>query len=399
MRSLYSSLMILLASAFVLSACSKNYMAQHSEVDDMYFTSKDRKELEASNKVFTENFTDDYEKPLTQDQVEEYSDVNYSSKTINPEYIAKYSSEGLTDEEEPLESGEYFDETYNLPTSTGGTNNYYQRNNYYGGSSFGNPYSVWNNDPWFYGSPYSYRPYRPYGYGSRFSVSLGYTWGSRWGTSWPYSYYNYGYYDPFYRSRLYSMRPYNDWGYGFYDPWAFGNSYSYYGGSFGVGNGWYCPTYVAPTYFNSVDRRVAGRTVTRGPRVARGGPILTGNSGNRDVRGKDQGDGIRITDDGSSAVRDDNASRSRTTARNNYYRRSRSTSSDANVTRGYQRSRTTATPSTLSSTRRRSSTSGYSRTSQSSFRTRSSGNSTRFSSGTRSSSPSKGALIVSSALP
>ena len=65
MRSWFSSFSVLIAVLFVLSACSKNNLAQKTEVDDMYFTSKDRASLEASEKVYIENFSDDYEKPLS----------------------------------------------------------------------------------------------------------------------------------------------------------------------------------------------------------------------------------------------------------------------------------------------------------------------------------------------
>jgi hypothetical protein len=142
----------------------------------MYFTSKDRAALKASQKVYVENFSEEYEKPLTEDEVEEYSDINYSSKTINPEYIAKYSSEKIA-EDEVLEDGEYFDKSYNQYSNSEVPENYYVNNNYYGTSPYSNynPYSVWNSDPWGYGSPYGYSPYS---YGSRISLTFSYGWGN-----------------------------------------------------------------------------------------------------------------------------------------------------------------------------------------------------------------------------
>ena len=84
MSKIYSPLSTLLIAVWILSSCSKNNLAHKTEVDDMYFTSQDRQALEASTKTFDENFVENYENPLDEKQVEEYADVNYSSKTVNP---------------------------------------------------------------------------------------------------------------------------------------------------------------------------------------------------------------------------------------------------------------------------------------------------------------------------
>lgn len=391
MRTLYLTFSTLIAAIFVLSGCSQKYLAQNSEVDDLYFTSKDRQALEASTKIYAENFTEEYDKPMTEDEIDEYADVNYSSRTINPEYIAKYSSEEMTEEEDLDSDGEYFDENYkNIPTES--TDKYVIRNNYYGWSPYSSPYSVWNyspysvwNDPWY--SPYWYTPY---GNGLRVSVSFSYGWGASrfygpnaWYQPTLYGSYGYGYYDPFfygnyrYYDRYYSMYYGNPYYNPYYGNYYYGNYYSSY-----------CPSYIAPSYFYSDSRITAMRQVTRGPRVTRNSSLP--NTGYNNDQYRDSGDNNRIVDDGSVAVRDNSRTDTRSTGvRNNYYRRSGTRTSDPVATQNYQNYTNTRTRTGVSSLSNRTSTSGYSRTSQSSYyRTGNTGNTSRYSTGngTRSTS-------------
>src|SRR5690606_34051830 len=78
MKALYTIKVFTVAfAALLVSSCSPDQIAQTSEYDDMYFTAHDRT-LTASTQTV----------PYTGQQSRSREE-DYSSKTVNPEYIAR----------------------------------------------------------------------------------------------------------------------------------------------------------------------------------------------------------------------------------------------------------------------------------------------------------------------
>ena len=355
MKFSWKLLPALLFISFAIASCSKSYVAQTGEYDDMYFTSVDRDKLEASSKEFyAENFVEDYKEPLEDNRLQEYSDVNYSSKTVNPEYIAKYTNEGLEEDE-----AAYFDDNYSKSeideiTKTNATS----RNNY---SNYNSPGSGFGFYPSF-SFGYGYSPwYTPY-FGSAFSLTFSRGWGYPYSPAFrPYS----GFYDPFYNPYGY----YNPYRYGYgsrWDSYGYGSPYSP-----GYGYGSWCPSPYAssggyPYYYptqtvvaNSDPGNVVSvRKVTRSPRTTRGTSNGTGNNNYR------LADDNRVYLDNRGKV--EKVVQNSSNSRNNYYRRTRASSVTTADTRGYQRSNSRSSSLNESTTYLRtrgtgSSSSGYSR--------------------------------------
>jgi len=346
-----SPLFSIVIALVLFASCSKNDFAQKTEYDDMYFSSADRDKLTASTKEFyTENFNDTYVESLNSEKAVDYSDINYSSKTINPEYIAKYTSDNL-DQDVSDESTEYYsDDLANAEiygeapksySSYSGSNGggIYPTFAFGGGSGYGgNPYGY--RDP--YGFGYGYQP----GYYSRFRTGLSFRIG--YGSFYnPYSYSPYGY------------SPYRYSSYG-YDPFRYNNYSNYYGSSYN-----YCPSPFTgyaqqnQNYYNNTgidisNKVVAVRKVTRSPRSSRGSTYVRNTDGNRG-----SGNGKVYIPDGSIQ-----ASGRNTGDRNNYYRRTGTRSTDNSSTRGYQSSRTYNASSDYTRSRTSGVTSNYSRSSK-----------------------------------
>ena len=118
------------------------------EYDDMYFSHSDRKaELKKNDEVFAKN-TSVRNEP--QKSTSDYGavDENYSSKNVNPEYIARYRDSKDADSNE---GDSYYVEDYNRTGNTSDSNSDGKIiNNYYYNSM--NPYYPFANS-------YSYNPY------------------------------------------------------------------------------------------------------------------------------------------------------------------------------------------------------------------------------------------------
>ena len=246
----------------------------------MYFSASDRAKLEASTQEFySENFTEDYKQPLEEDRLDEYADVNYSSKTVNPEYIAKYTSETLSEEESSSET-EYYVENYdNNNVSAEGKNVT---------TSYANADYNWRRAPGFGFYPslsYGYSPFCPSPYygGSGFRLSVSYGFGYPYSSFYsPFSSFYYPYssfYNPYRYNSFYGYnRFYNPYDPFYWDRWRYGSAYasgyaqgfytgsSFYGGGYGTDN----------TGIVSV------RKVTRAPRTTRGASNYSRN--NNDYR-------------------------------------------------------------------------------------------------------------------
>jgi hypothetical protein len=212
-----------------------NAIAQ--EVDDMYFRSKDREKQMASvntkaaqKETYSSNYDSFKKKNFDETtMLDEYNNPtdSYSARNINPEYVARSSSEQATADEQ-----NYFVEGYASQAArnqyTSGYNSYYSNNwnntmvapGYYGPSyynSFYSPYYGYNN-PW--GNPY----WCGSGFNSGWSMSMNYMWGNMGYSGWNMGLgYTWG--NPYYGSM---------WG----PSWSWGSSW-------GMWNPWYSrPVYV-----------------------------------------------------------------------------------------------------------------------------------------------------------
>ena len=239
------------------------------EYDDMYFSSSDRQKVSSKTKL------SDQSTPLASTKYSAqgdyvYSEDSYSARTVNPEYIARYSGSETVSAEQP--QTEYGSDDYYVAEETelvdpaeayaqkiyGGNGSNYPVNRY---SSFSSP---------FY-SPYrasSFGRYSPYSRYSIYSPSSLYS---------PYSIYS-PFYDPFYDPYLdpygygggrSGFRTSIGFGYGFgsyYSPSSFGGYYcpSPYASGYnrGFGNGYYVGSSEAVA-------AVPTRTITQGARSSR----------------------------------------------------------------------------------------------------------------------------------
>ncbi|MEP2771302.1 MAG: hypothetical protein ABJH05_04090 [Fulvivirga sp.] len=327
------------------------------EYDDMYFSAKDRKQVKY--------VSDD--KAVTQDlnqvsQVSQNPAESFSSKTVNPEYIAKYQAASQQEATAEFADDEYFVEDYNDNNLNQVTNDFQNSSQVavrdrYGNISYFRDYSdVYWSDPFLYeGTVFDpfYRPYYSrFGYGNRWnrpwrsgwSVSVGWGWNSwgynPWNTGWSYNAgwgWNYGW-------------GWNSWNNGWCPP--------YYGY-----NGWGNNVVVINNYENRSNR------VYRSGRASSRSGIVNSNSRRRSIASSNSRvDNDRSSTNGRSEVSstsrsryisESNSRRDYDDAQSKYYRRSRSSVSSGDDNRSYtSRSRSTSnyTPNSRSNYSSRSST-------------------------------------------
>lgn len=211
----------------VIGMMSLQVVAQRSENDDMYFTSKDREKFKAENATSSANdkIDSDYKefkkKHFDENEEEVVENVNptdsYSARNVNPEYISRSSSEQASEDEQnyyvegyaPNTYDSYSSSNYNNYNNNWNNNNLNYGNNYGYGSAYNNYNSLYSP---YYGSCNPWMS--PYYGGSGWNLSMSYTWGNMgYGNSYynPYSYYP-SYYAPYYSN-------------------YYGNPYYYSGGS------------------------------------------------------------------------------------------------------------------------------------------------------------------------
>lgn len=346
-----------------LMIASATVSFSQDEYDDMYFTPSDRKEVKFNQEVVKNNLskgnTDAIAKNTQAGDVinptyspNDYGDLNdnYSTKNVNPEYIARYKNnpKDASEGDELAEGDSYYDEYYDRTTMPGeeGKNikkkNYAYPSSYYGGYNAMMRTRMYRN-PW-------YDPFMGGGFGPSWSLGLGYTFGYMPGFSMGFGYgtgYNpYGFYDPFspfgnpyYMSRYYDPF-YSPWGYDpFYDPWGYNSFYSMrygYGGypyncypSYGFYSG-YTVNYVTTSGSKVVTKgNESNRLETPAYRTR------TSRGSERLVRDSQSGANARVvstrrnSNDDSQAAANARIANSRDFSRtqNEYYSRSRSTSS------------------------------------------------------------------------
>jgi len=329
-----------LASVGLLSACATGQMAQTTEYDDLYFSASDRTTVE-----FTK--LNDPKKAEYQRGSYVYEEQSFSSKNVNPEYVARYNNAG-NEQSLPQDDNALNDEYYVEEFERQGAGELDQPrvvNNFYGMggmpfSTFGNPaFNRWGGfydpfmmdpfmmDPFFgpaaFGPGFGFRPGFNVGFGAGFGWNRPFGFGNAWGFH-PWR-------DPFFR------------------PWGFRNAYAmgFYNGFYGAGL-WNRPGVVVINNNNDVlgvnRRRVNyGRNTQRVSRasVADRNVTRARTRGSVDRSAATRARGVR---DGISNGRT-RSSRDFTRSQNEYYSRSRVGSRSAQSSRAYR----SATPASRSS--------------------------------------------------
>lgn len=242
--------------AFAISACSTNRLASSGEQDNLYFMASDAK---VATEFAVQNNNPQSFESLGSLNPETYQGENFSSRNVNPEYIARYTVQEDTASSDMV----YFDEGVET-TSEGnidaynnyrvsGSNTSSFNSGFYPTMAFGMGYmggfSPWGMgyynpfyDPFF--MPGYMNPY--YGFRPGFSLSLGFGFGfgSMWGPS-------------------------LGWG-GFYPSYGFG----YPGYGYGY-PGYYNPIYILP------GGEYGDRRVVRGARSSRGASLANSSAPTR----------------------------------------------------------------------------------------------------------------------
>lgn len=260
--SLLTSSVIL--GAFAISACSTNRLASTGgEQDNLYFMASDAR---IATEFAVQNNNPESFESLGSLNTETYQGENFSTRNVNPEYIARYSATEDTASNDMV----YFDE--GIASAGEGDINAYD------------DYRVNNSNTSSFGS----------GFNPSISFSLGYMGGfSPWGM---------GFYDPFYMPGMfpsYGFRPGFSLGFGigfgFGSMWGWGPSlglgwgypgfgYPMYGFGYPVygypgygfpGYGYNRPIYILP------GSEYGDRRVVRGSRGTRGAGLATANSRSR----------------------------------------------------------------------------------------------------------------------
>jgi hypothetical protein len=263
MRQFKGILSLVIIGAVTLSSCSTSQIASTSPSDNLYFMASD---AQISSTYAVANNT-----PETFEQFEQAQTVpneSFSSRNVNPEYLAKYSAT-------PEETGDevvYFDDNTETQSTQGDIdayNNFSVNNNnnsfnsgFNSGLAFSmgfmtgfNPWGFGMWDP-FWGPSFGWGA--GWGFRPGFSINIGFGFGSPfWGSPWG---------NPFYRP---------GWG-GFYDPF-WGPSYAWGGG---WGPGWGMPIYGNRPIYVLPGGEFGDRRIVRGARPTRGAS-LAGVSGDR----------------------------------------------------------------------------------------------------------------------
>ncbi len=290
--------------SFALASCSTNKIATNADQDNLYFMASD---TQVATEYAVQNNKPESFKSLSSVNEETYSQENFSSRNVNPDYIAKYQSETEVQEEGTV----YFDETATSDTvkDINVYNNYYA-NGAPSNSGFNPAISVGLGFAYGgYGMGGFYNPY--YGYGSGFSMNIGFGWGS------PYMGMGFGFGYPMYGYPMYPM-------YGFGYP-MYGYGYPVYGYP-----GYGYPIYVLPGGEYGDRNVVVGARPTRGASLAGAG--YRGNSSSAAVpstaRAQARNDAMSSSATNrrvvSSSENSRISSRDFSTSQNDYYSNSRS---------------------------------------------------------------------------
>lgn len=239
------SIITLLSILLIAGACSKGNYAQ-VEPDDMYFTHKDRKEVQSISAKATNNNKEQTANEQSVESMALNNEEAFYGASQNPDEISLDSGEDAAIASDDYYTGDYSTNGVEQAGSTPQVNNY----NFYGNAA---PY-------------YAY----PYNSGTNFSIAIGF---SAFPISWawydPFS----PFYDPFFYSRIGYYRPYGSFYYSYGYPTYCGPYYydPYYSYCYG-GSGYYPTTYYSGgsnyTVYNS-NQDNGGRKQVKGPRKSR----------------------------------------------------------------------------------------------------------------------------------
>lgn len=236
--------------SLALASCSTNKIATNADQDNLYFMASD---TQVATEYAVQNNKPESFKSLSSVNADTYSQENFSSRNVNPDYIAKYQAETAVQEEGTV----YFDETGAADTvqDINVYNNYYA--NGAGFNSGFNPAISVGLGFGFggYGMGGFYNPY--YGYGSGLSMSIGFGWGS------PYMGMGFGFGYPMFGYPIYPMYGF---GYPMFGYPMYGYGYPRYGYP-GFGN----PIYILPGGEYGDRNVVVGARPTRGASLAGAG--------------------------------------------------------------------------------------------------------------------------------
>ncbi|MFM7852428.1 MAG: hypothetical protein ACKO96_11075 [Flammeovirgaceae bacterium] len=211
------------------------------EIDDMYFTSKDRAAYNATRQVEFASLSKRVTESESSIPVINPTD-SYSARGVNPEYISG-SRVGTNSN---TSSVAYFSANYQ-PTAVNQALSSNNSFNNYAYNGFGSPWGSnrWGMNPYFGGmgmgfSPWGYNsmsmmnpyydPWMMSGMGGFYQPGLSFGWGNSWGS--PSSMFWNSFYSPYYGWGMNSF--YGGWGNSFCNPWGW-NSFrnpwgsSYYG--------------------------------------------------------------------------------------------------------------------------------------------------------------------------
>lgn len=234
--------------ALVLASCSTNKLATSGAEDNLYFMASDAKV--ATEYAVQNNNREQFQ---TLSSTESIPQESFSSRNVNPDYIARYQAEEGTAENDVVYFDEANGEEYNPDIDA--YNNY--RVGYSGTNSNFSPSiafsmgMMYGMSPWGMGGFYD--PYWGGGYGFRpgFNFSIGFGFG-----------YGNPFYNPIYYRPTYGMM-------GFYDPWG-----PVYGmGGFGYPGYGYYPIYASNPVYVLPGGEYGDRRVVRGARLTRGSSL------------------------------------------------------------------------------------------------------------------------------
>lgn len=236
--------------SLALASCSTNKIATNADQDNLYFMASD---TQVATEYAVQNNKPESFKSLSSVNADAYSQENFSSRNVNPDYIAKYQAETAVQEEGTI----YFDETGAADTvqDINVYNNYYANGTPFN-SGFNPPISVGLGFGFGgYGMGGFYNPY--FGYGSGLSMSIGFGWGS------PYMGMGFGFGYPMFGYPIYPMYGF---GYPMFGYPMYGYGYPRYGYP-GFGN----PIYILPGGEYGDRNVVVGARPTRGASLAGAG--------------------------------------------------------------------------------------------------------------------------------
>lgn len=239
----------LILGSLALVSCSTNKLATSDNGDNLYFMASDAR---VATEYAVQNNNPEQFQGLSTTTSDVIPQESFSSRNVNPDYIARYQAEDVTPEDDVV----YFDEggedvnnpdidAYNNYT-VGNSSNF---SNFNTSMAF-NMGMMYGMSPWGMGG--FFNPYMGYGFRPGFNMNIGF---------------GFGFGNPFYSP--FSYRP--SFGMmGFYDPWG----PVYYGmGGFGYPGFGYAPMFPSNPIYVLPGGEYGDRRVVRGARPTRGSSL------------------------------------------------------------------------------------------------------------------------------